>query len=124
MAAIRKSDNKPIVIRRNTDIKYQLIDDINSLQDKYKYIAVICKDDNEADNVYELLKDDLNISLIDEHTKKYNKQLIIIPAYLSKGLEFDAVIVYNNRDNPYKKTERNLLYVSCTRAQHELYIYN
>ena len=124
VAAIRKSDNKPIVIRRNTDIKYQLIDDINSLQDKYKYIAVICKDDNEADNVYELLKDDLNISLIDEHTKKYNKQLIIIPAYLSKGLEFDAVIVYNNRDNPYKKTERNLLYVSCTRAQHELYIYN
>ena len=50
--------------------------------------------------------------------------MIIIPAYLSKGLEFDAVIVYNNRENSYRKNERNLLYVACTRAQHELYVYN
>ena len=47
-----------------------------------------------------------------------------MPAYVSKGLEFDSVVVYNNRDNSYKNNERNLLYVACTRAQHELYIYN
>lgn len=124
VSAIRDSNNKPIVIRKNTDLKYQLIDDINSLQNTYKTIAVICKDDKETNNIYELLKDDVNISIIDKDTKTYNKHLIVIPAYLSKGLEFDAVIVYNNRNNPYKKNERNLLYVSCTRAQHELYIYN
>ncbi len=124
VSAIRDSNNKPIVIRKNTDLKYQLVDDINSLQNTYKTIAVICKDDKETNNIYELLKDDVNISIIDKDTKTYNKHLIVIPAYLSKGLEFDAVIVYNNRNNPYKKNERNLLYVSCTRAQHELYIYN
>ena len=47
-----------------------------------------------------------------------------MPAYVSKGLEFDSVVVYNNRDNSYKANERNLLYVACTRCQHELYIYN
>ena len=39
-------------------------------------------------------------------------------------LEFDSVIIYNDRDNSYKKNERNLLYVACTRCQHELIIYN
>ena len=50
--------------------------------------------------------------------------IVIIPAYVSKGLEFDSVIIYNDRNNSYKSNERNLLYVACTRCQHELYIYN
>ena len=66
----------------------------------------------------------LSISLIEESTTKFNKDLVVVPSYIAKGLEFDAVIVYNNRENSYRKDERNLLYVACTRAQHELYIYN
>ena len=124
VSAIRDSNNKPIVIRKDKDLKYQLIDDINHLQDTYKSTAIITKDDKEANHIYNLLQDDLNISVIDKDSKKFNKKLVIIPAYLAKGLEFDSVIVYNNRSNPYRKNERNLLYVSCTRAQHELYIYN
>lgn len=31
------------------------------------------------------------------------KDLIIIPAYIAKGLEFDSVIIYNDRANSYKK---------------------
>ena len=124
VSAIRESNNKPIVIRKDIDLKYQLIDDINTLQDTYKKIAVICKDDQECNYIYDLIKDDVNISLLDKDSRVYKDDLIVIPAYLSKGLEFDAVIVYNNRTHPYKKNERNLLYVSCTRAQHELYIYN
>ena len=57
-------------------------------------------------------------------TKSFNKELIIIPAYVSKGLEFDSVIVFNDLDNSYRRSERNLLYVACTRCQHELIIYN
>ena len=71
-----------------------------------------------------MVKKDLNITLIDDEYEKLKKELIIIPAYLSKGLEFDSVIVYNNRENSYRKNERKLLYVACTRAQHELYVYN
>ena len=65
-----------------------------------------------------------NISLVDADSKKFQKDLIIIPAYTAKGLEFDSVIIYNDRSNSYKRNERNLLYVACTRCQHELYIYN
>ncbi len=123
--AIRKTANKPVIFRKgNINLNDSLLNDINTLKSKYKSIAIITKDYKEAYKVYDLLKDNIKISLVEEKTKEFFKELIIIPAYLSKGLEFDAVIAYNNRENSYRKNEKNLLYVACTRAQHELYVYN
>ncbi len=123
--AIRKDNNKPVIFRKNIeDLKSSLLKDINTLQEEYKSTAIITKDYKEAEELYELLKDDINLSLIDANTKKFQKNLIVIPAYIAKGLEFDSVIIYNDRNNSYRKNERNLLYVACTRCQHELYIYN
>lgn len=124
VSAIRRETNLPIVFRKNVDLRKSLEVDIYKLTKKYKSLAIITKDMNEAKKIYKLLNPIMNISLIEENTAKFNKDLVIVPAYIAKGLEFDAVIVYNNRENSYKKTERNLLYVACTRAQHELYIYN
>ena len=98
--------------------------DIEKLQKEYSSVAVITKDDVEAEKIYLLLKDHINISYITLDTKNFRRDLILVPAYLAKGLEFDSVILYNDRQNSYKSNERNLLYVACTRAQHELYIYN
>ena len=123
--AIRKTLNKPVIIRKGVeDIRKSIIDDISKLKREYKSVCVITKDMREAETLYDLVKDSLEISLVDHNTKSFHKDLVIMPAYVSKGLEFDSVIVYNNRDNSYKNNERNLLYVACTRAQHELYIYN
>lgn len=124
ISAIRRETNLPIIFRKNVDLRKNLEIDIYKLTKKYKSIAIITKDQIEAEKVYKLLSPIMNISLIEENTAKFNKDLIVIPAYIAKGLEFDAVIIYNNRLNSYKKNERNLLYVACTRAQHELYIYN
>ena len=123
--AIRKTANKPVVFRKgNIDLTNSLLSDIELLQEKYKSIAIITKDYKEAKKLYKLIGNNIKISLIEESTNKFYKELIVIPAYLAKGLEFDAVLVYNNRENSYRKNERNLLYVACTRAQHELYVYN
>ena len=48
---------------------------------------------------------------------------MIIPSYLAKGLEFDAVIVSNASDELYGDLERNLFYVVLTRALHKLEIF-
>lgn len=123
--AIRRENNKPVIVRKGVEnLKERLLEDINILQSEYKSTAIITKDDREAESLYNLIKDDINISLVDANSKRFKKNLIIIPAYVSKGLEFDSVIIYNDRNNTYKKNERNLLYVACTRCQHELYIYN
>lgn len=123
--AIRKTANLPVVFRKGSkNLKEGLLNDIYNLQKKYTSIAIITKDKKEAKKIYDLVKGDVTLSLIEEKTTKFHKELIVIPAYLSKGLEFDCVIAYNNRENSYRKNERNLLYVACTRAQHELYVYN
>jgi len=123
--AIRNKTNKPVIIRKGVlNLKERLIEDLNHLQSIYKSTALITKDIKAANELYELLKDETDIDLVEVNTKGFHKECIIIPAYLSKGLEFDSVIIYNDRKNTYKKDERNLLYVACTRCQHELYIYN
>ena len=123
--AIRRDNHKPVVFRKNiSSLKEQLLKDILLLQNEYRSVAIITKDDGEALKLYNLLKDDISLSYITLETKEFQKKLIIVPAYLAKGLEFDSVILYNDRDNSYRVNERNLLYVACTRAQHELYIYN
>lgn len=123
--AIRRDNNKPVVFRKNlASLKDSLINDVKKLQETYKSTAIITKDKKEAEKIYDLIKNDLEISLIDANTKKFKKELVIIPAYTAKGLEFDSVIIYNDRNNSYRNNERNLLYVACTRSQHELYIYN
>ena len=49
---------------------------------------------------------------------------MIIPSYLTKGLEFDATIIYNPSESNFKNTllDQRLLYVSLTRALHYEYI--
>ena len=123
--AIRRDNNKPVIIRKGiSSLKENLLKDVKYLKDNYKSCAIITKDLKQAEALYELINEDVDISLVDYNTTGFKKDLIIIPAYVSKGLEFDSVIVYNDRNNSYKKNERNLLYVACTRCQHELIIYN
>ncbi|MDI9462481.1 MAG: ATP-binding domain-containing protein [Bacillota bacterium] len=48
----------------------------------------------------------------------------IMPVYMAKGLEFDAVLVYEANDVNYRNAEdKKLLYVACTRALHRLSLY-
>lgn len=122
VSAIRKEESVP-VIKRDDD-KY-LKNDINYLKNKYKSLAIITKDMLDAIRLYDLLKDDYkDISLVTNNSSKFNRNLIIIPSYLSKGLEFDSVISYTSKNNLYTKKEKYLYYVVLTRCQHELIVYN
>lgn len=122
VSAIRKEESVP-VIKRDDD-KY-LKNDINYLKNKYKSLAIITKDMLDAVRLYDLLKDDYkDISLVTNNSSKFNRDLIIIPSYLSKGLEFDSVISYTSKNNLYTKREKYLYYVVLTRCQHELIVYN
>lgn len=124
VSAIRKNNNKPVLFRKETSLKKQLLNDINYLKNEYKSVAIITKDDEEANEIYNLLKDDINIGKITINEEIFRKDLIVVPSYMAKGLEFDSVIVYNKINNIYKENEKYLYYVACTRAQHELIIYN
>ncbi len=122
VSAIRNNNNEPVTFRSDDQL---LIKDALELKNKYKSVAVITKNEEEAKYVYDLLKDDVaNISIMNDNSKEFDKNFVIVPSYLSKGLEFDSVISYTNKNNVYKKEEMYLFYVVVTRCQHELIIYN
>ncbi len=122
VSAIRNSNNIPVQYRG--DISY-LKNDVNNLKKKYKSVAIITKDEEESIKIYNYLKDDVkDISLMKDSSLDFNKNLVVVPSYLSKGLEFDSVISYTDMNNKYTKDERYLFYVVVTRSQHELIIYN
>lgn len=90
----------------------------------YKTIAIICKNEEEAQELYIKLEmnDIKNITLNDT---EYNGGICIITSYLAKGLEFDGVIISNSGEEEYdsnKMIDMKLLYVAMTRPLHELTI--
>lgn len=122
VTAIRNEKASDIIFRNNIT-KNDFLTDINNLKTTSKSIAIITKNDSEAEEVYNMLKDDLDIMLIDGfgHIKR---DLVVVPSYVAKGLEFDSVIIYTDKDNKYQEKDKYLFYVACTRAQHNLIIYN
>ncbi len=119
VCAIRKDNNIPVTNHNKDD----LLELIPTLKSKYKSIAIITKDMDMAETLYNKLNSIYDLSLLTIDSKNFRKDFIIAPSYLAKGLEFDSVIVYNNLDNPFNETDKYLYYIACTRCQHELHTY-
>ena len=125
ISAIRRTENKPVIFRKGNDLKNNLIKDIKKLKETNKSIAIITKTDDESNYIFELLKDEItDLSLLNSNSVGFNKEMVVIPSYVAKGLEFDSVIIYTNEKNKYTDKEKYLYYVACTRSQHQLIIYN
>ncbi len=126
VVAIRKGDNKEVISRcENDNLKEMLLADINYLKNIGKSIAIITKNDSEAEYLYELLSNEvIGLELLSSNSYNFKRDLVIVPSYVAKGLEFDSVIVYTKPNNRYKENEKYLFYVACSRAQHQLIVYN
>ena len=125
VSAIRRDTKIPVEFREENNLKDELLNDIKNLQKDNKSIAIITKTDTEAIKIFKLLHKDLEeLTLISNNSNKFSRTLVVLPSYMAKGLEFDATIVYTEKNNSYTYKERYLYYVSCTRSQHHLIIYN
>lgn len=123
VVAIRKNIAKPVIERETENLNY-LVKDLEYGLKSYKRIAIITKTDSETNKLYNYLKDKFNISNMLDSSLIKNPNLVIIPTYLAKGLEFDFVIIYTDLVNKYTSLEKYLFYVAVTRCQHELIVYN
>lgn len=97
-------------------------DQINShLSSGYKTTAVICKTEKEC---ISLGKEVTGAVILTSKEDVYGGNIIIVPSYLAKGLEFDAVIIaVSETDYRLNELDIKLLYVAMTRALHQLDIY-
>lgn len=92
---------------------------------EYRTVAVLTRSLREAQELYaELAGQFEDIHLIDGSMTEYLGGLSVLPVYLSKGLEFDAVILADADEEHYGPAawDAKLMYVGCTRALHELWL--
>jgi len=91
-----------------------------------KTIAVIGRTDDECRDIYEkLTATGITANVIEANQSKYEGGISVVPVYLAKGLEFDAVLLVDVDEVHYKGTKHDakLLYVGCTRSLHDLRIF-
>lgn len=89
----------------------------------YQTTAVLTRTTQEARELADQLQTSgIEVTLIDGRQQKYEGGVSVLPVYLSKGLEFDSVILTNATATHYRQQplEARLMYVGCTRALHQL----
>ena len=94
-------------------------------EEGFRSIALIEKTAAGAEKLYRLLKDSLPVRLLHEDDADYQGGLMILPASMVKGLEFDCVAVCNAGaeefpDDPFLC---RVLYVLVTRPLHRLRLF-
>ena len=116
---IKQFDSQEDMIKR---VKERLVE---FKKKDFNNIAIICKTVGDCLVMQKMLNDE-TIHIISDKDSEYNGGISIVPSYLSKGLEFDAVIITNCDDFNYTSSEvdTKLLYVCITRAMNTLDIYS
>lgn len=85
--------------------------------------AIICKSLDTCKSLYSQLSDEIkqDVQLIEKEDDFMKKLIMIIPAYLAKGLEFDQVMLWNVTTEEFSSPQDQLiLYTMATRAMHQL----
>ncbi len=91
----------------------------------FNSIAIICKSAGESIRAYESLSGIAEIKLLRSNSIEYEQGVVVVPSYLSKGIEFDAVIIYDASKYVYgDKSLLRVFYTACTRAMHDLQLYS
>ena len=87
----------------------------------FDHIAIICKCNKEAKEICKQLNGKIDYVLMKE-PEDYKNKVLVTTCATAKGIEFDAVIVPNADEENYKNSlDKNILYISSTRALHKLY---
>jgi DNA helicase-2/ATP-dependent DNA helicase PcrA len=94
-------------------------------QADFHTVAVVTRDEKSCGLIHQALgREGIEANQISWDQKEYLGGISIVPIYLTKGMEFDAVILLDVDETQYPddKLHAKLLFVGCTRALHQLYI--
>lgn len=122
----RNGDSPKVYIADNSEIFIdEIVKEINLCQEKgFQSICLICKTEKNSTYLFNKIKHKLDIQLIKNGSVSDLQGVFILPVYMSKGLEFDAVLICDaDSQNYHDEDDKNLLYVACTRALHKLSLF-
>ena len=122
----RNGDSPKVYIADNSEIFIdEIVKEIKLCQEKgFQSICLICKTEKKSIYLFNKIKHKLDIQLIKNGSVSDLQGVFILPVYMSKGLEFDAVLICDaDSQNYHDEDDKNLLYVACTRALHKLSLF-
>ena len=115
----RNGDSPKVYIADNSEIFIdEIVKEIKLCQEKgFQSICLICKTEKNSTYLFNKIKHKLDIQLIKNGSVSDLQGVFILPVYMSKGLEFDTVLICDaDSQNYHDEDDKNLLYVACTRA--------
>lgn len=122
-----RSGEMPLVVKTegHESLCQKLAQEIGRLKKKgHETIAVICKTAHQCIQAHAHMSEYTDVRLIHKENQPFQKGVCVIPVYLAKGIEFDAVLVYDASEEHYHtEHDRRLLYTACTRAMHMLAVF-
>ncbi|MGP4080520.1 RNA polymerase recycling motor HelD [Pseudalkalibacillus sp. R45] len=125
--AFERNGEKPQLTRlpNHFELHHSIVSKVDDLQKRhYNTIAIIGKSASECNTAFDSLSGIKGLKLVKSGSIEYEQGVVVIPAYLAKGIEFDAVIIYDASKHVYGDVSLlRLFYTACTRAMHELQIY-
>lgn len=90
-------------------------------QTEYSSLGIITKTNRDARLLYEQLLPDYHVHLMSPESTRFVNGISITSIQMSKGLEFDEVIVPGvDKATYFTRHDKCLLYIACTRAMHRL----
>ena len=106
------------------DIKSAVLQKISEWN-SYNLIGIITEEESLAESLYRKLQNgDASVQRITKSYEEMKARILIMPLVLTKGLEFDAVLVCGRMKESLGKRELSQqageMYLACTRALHEL----
>lgn len=102
----------------------KIINFVEENSHNFKHIAIIAKTSKEARELFKDLNKKIVIQILNDIQNEIKGKVVLTTPATSKGVEFDCVIVPNcDEENYHDQLDRNLLYISTTRALHKLCIF-
>jgi DNA helicase-2/ATP-dependent DNA helicase PcrA len=123
-----RDGEKPVLmlVKDHVELHRCIVSNVADLREqRFSTIAIICKSEAESIAAFAGLNSIDGIKLVKSGSVEYEQGVVVIPAYLAKGIEFDAVIIYDASEHVYgDESLRRLFYTACTRAMHDLQLYS
>jgi DNA helicase-2/ATP-dependent DNA helicase PcrA len=124
---VERHGEKPLIKALSSKAAWAdaLVQSVQNALETYTSVGVLAKDVARCRAVARVLtKANLSPHLLLNSKSKFHSGLVVLPVYVARGLEFDAVVVSDAQEDVYTDTvaDATLLYVAVTRPRHSLVI--
>lgn len=121
---VLRHGEKPVMVHAHS--RAELWDDIRSRvaalqQEGFQTIAIVTKTILASKKAHKALAESIaDLTLLGSKDNQFPGGVTVMPAYLTKGLQFDAVILLDVASYQNSEWDAKLLYVAMTRPVHRL----